>query len=117
MHSETHSITVKYILPLAVSTLTVQRRLQLLLHILRVTTISRDLRSIYLDCTRLQGWISYLSQALQEEPTEMTLTISSRNVVLDKTRIPTPNLPPPYTWNGTRAGQLRYVSNAGDQVQ
>ncbi|KAH9861969.1 hypothetical protein IAQ61_010170 [Plenodomus lingam] len=38
----------------------------------------------------------------------MTLTVFPRNVPsTDKARIPTPNLPPPYTWTGTRPGELR----------
>lgn len=37
----------------------------------------------------------------------MTRTIIPRSVGTDTSRIPTPNLPPPYTWTGARAGQLR----------
>ncbi|KAF1843788.1 uncharacterized protein K460DRAFT_288828 [Cucurbitaria berberidis CBS 394.84] len=37
----------------------------------------------------------------------MTRTTIPRNVGTDMTRIPGPNLPPPYTWTGARAGQLR----------
>ncbi|KAL6707370.1 hypothetical protein ACN47E_004149 [Coniothyrium glycines] len=42
----------------------------------------------------------------------MTRIIVPRNVGSEATRIPTPNLPPPYTWTGTRGGQLR--ANASD---
>ena len=41
----------------------------------------------------------------------MTLTVFPRKVpTTDKASIPTPNLPPPYTWTGIRSRQLRYVA-------
>lgn len=40
---------------------------------------------------------------------KMTRSMIPRNVSTDMSRIPTPNLPPPYTWTGARAGQLRHV--------
>ncbi|KAF1946568.1 hypothetical protein EJ02DRAFT_214519 [Clathrospora elynae] len=42
----------------------------------------------------------------------MARAIIPCNVGTDSTRIPTPNLPPPYSWTGTRLGQLR--SNSSD---